>query len=92
MPLQMRKRDYAERPNSEEGVVVPIERINPDTLRKMVEEFVTREWSELSDADFTFEDKIEQVIQQLKDNNISIVYDLTTESCNIVPADKTRKG
>jgi len=32
--------DYAE-----EGVIVPIERINPNTLRKMVEEFVSREWS-----------------------------------------------
>ncbi|MFZ4860378.1 MAG: YheU family protein [Desulfuromonadaceae bacterium] len=44
---------------AEEGVVVPIERINPDTLRKMVEEFVTREWSELADADYTFEDKVD---------------------------------
>lgn len=47
---------------AEEGVVVPFERINPDTLRKMAEEFVTREWSELVDADCTFENKIEQVL------------------------------
>jgi len=30
----------------------------PDTLRKVVEKFVTRERSELADADCTFEDKI----------------------------------
>ena len=71
---------------AEEGVDVPPERINPDTLRKMVEEFVTREWSDLSDADCTFEDKIEQVLQQLKDNRIKVVFDLTSETCNIVPA------
>ncbi len=70
----------------EEGVEVPLDRINPETLRKMVEEFVTREWSDLSDADCTFEDKIEQVLQQLKDNRIKVVFDLTSETCNIVPA------
>jgi uncharacterized protein YheU (UPF0270 family) len=76
----------------EEGVVVPLDRINPDTLRKMVEEFVTREWSELADADHTFEDKIEQVLQQLKDEKIKVVFDLTSETCNIVPADIIGRG
>jgi uncharacterized protein YheU (UPF0270 family) len=72
---------------SEEGVDVPLDRINPETLRKMVDEFVTREWSDLSDSECTFEDKIEQVIQQLKDNRIKVVFDLTSETCNIVPTD-----
>lgn len=69
----------------EEGVVVPLDRINPETLRKMVEEFVTREWSELSDAGYTFEDKIEQVIRQLKDGSANVVFDLLSETFNIIP-------
>jgi uncharacterized protein YheU (UPF0270 family) len=77
---------------TEEGVDVPLDRINPETLRKMVEEFVTREWSDLSDAECTFEDKIEQVIQQLKDNRIKVVFDLTSETCNIVPAENITKS
>ena len=77
---------------AEEGVDIPLDRINPVTLRKMVEEFVTREWSDLSDADCTFEDKIEQVLQQLKDNRIKVVFDLTSETCNIVPADTVRSN
>jgi uncharacterized protein YheU (UPF0270 family) len=76
---------------SEDGVEVPVDRINPDTLRKMVEEFVTREWSDLADSDFTFEDKIEQVFQQFNDNKIKVVFDLTSETCNIVPADSLRR-
>jgi hypothetical protein len=71
--------------HSEDGVDVPLDRINPGTLRKMVEEFVTREWSDLSDADCTFEDKIGQVVQQLNDNKIKVVFDLTSETCNIIP-------
>ena len=70
---------------AEDGVTVPIDRINPETLRKMVEEFVTREWSDLSDSDFTFEDKVEQIFQQFKENRIKVVFDLTSETCNIIP-------
>jgi len=70
---------------AEEGVDVPLDRINPETLRKMVEEFVTREWSDLADADCTFENKVEQVFQQIKEKRIKVVFDLTSETCNIVP-------
>ncbi|WP_236021891.1 YheU family protein [Geomesophilobacter sediminis] len=71
----------------EEGVIVPHDRISPDTLRKMVEEFVTRDWSELADAGSTLDGKIEQVLQQLKDGRAKVVFDLTTETCNIIPGD-----
>lgn len=68
----------------EEGIDVPYERIAPDSLRAMIEEFVTREWSELSDSGYTLDDKVEQVIRQLKDGKAKVVFDLTTETCNIV--------
>ena len=71
---------------AEDGVVVPVDRITPETLRKLIEEFVTREWSDLSDSDCIYEDKIEQVIQQLKEDRIHVVFDLTSETCNIVPS------
>lgn len=67
------------------GIEVPLERIDPDTLRRMIEEFVTREWSELGDAGYSLDDKVEQVIGQLKDCTARVVFDITTESCNIVP-------
>ena len=67
------------------GIEVPLERIDPDTLRRMIEEFVTREWSELGDAGYSLDDKVEQVIGQLKDGTARAVFDITTESCNIVP-------
>jgi uncharacterized protein YheU (UPF0270 family) len=71
---------------SEDGVEVPLDRINPETLRNMVEEFVTREWSDLSDAECTFEDKVEQLFQQFKEKRIKVVFDLTSETCNIIPS------
>ena len=77
---------YAHGNNAEDGVDVPLDLIKPDTLRRMVEEFVTREWSELADADFTVEEKMDHVMLQFKDNKIKVVFDLTSETCNIVPS------
>jgi hypothetical protein len=70
---------------SEEGVDVPYEQISPATLRALIEEFVSREWSELSDSNYPLDEKVEQVLQQLRDKKAKIVYDLTSETCNIVP-------
>lgn len=64
---------------------IPLERIDPDTVRKMIEAFVTREWSELADSDCSLDEKVDQVLQQLKENRARIVYDGTSETWNIVP-------
>jgi uncharacterized protein len=73
---------------AEEGVIVPHDRISSDTLRRMVEEFVTRDWSELANAGCTMEEKVEQVIQQLKGGRAKVVFDFMTETCNIIPLDR----
>lgn len=70
---------------SEELIDIPLDRIKPDILRKMIEEFVTREWSELADSECTMDEKADQVLQQLKDKRARIVYDSTSETWNIVP-------
>lgn len=72
-------------PGSEETVDIPLDRIDPDLLRKMIEEFVTREWSELADSEYTLDEKVEQVLQQLHDNRARIVYDTASETWNIIP-------
>ena len=71
----------------EDGVLVPYDQISPDTLRNMVSEFVTREWSELADSGYSIDSKVEQVLQQLKDGRAQVVFDMITKTCNIVPKD-----
>jgi uncharacterized protein YheU (UPF0270 family) len=68
----------------EEGIEVPCDRINPETLLNMIKEFVTREWSDLSDSGFTLDDKVGQVLQQLRNKKVKVVFDLTSETANIV--------
>jgi uncharacterized protein YheU (UPF0270 family) len=67
----------------EDGIIVPYMQIDPDTLNRMIEEFVTREWSSLSDDCYTLDDKVEQVLSQLKNGMVQVVFDLTTQSANL---------
>jgi hypothetical protein len=68
----------------EEGLEIPVERIDPDTLQKMIEEFVTREWSDPADSGYTLEEKVAQVLRQLRSRTARVMYDVTSESWNIV--------
>jgi uncharacterized protein YheU (UPF0270 family) len=69
---------------NEEGLEIPFERINPDTLQKMIEEFVTREWADPADSGYTLEDKVAQVLHQLETHTAKVVFDVNTETWNIV--------
>lgn len=68
----------------EDGVEVPLDRIKPEILQNLIAEFVTREWEELGGSPYSLEEKIEQVHRQLQAKKAKVVFDLTTNSCNIV--------
>jgi uncharacterized protein YheU (UPF0270 family) len=70
--------------NNEEGIEVPYEQIHPDTLRNLIQEFVTRDGADWADAGCALEDKVEQVLRQLRDKKVKVVFDLTSQTANIV--------
>ncbi len=63
---------------------IPLDRINPSTLRSMIEEFVTREWNESADSRFTLEEKVQQVLRQLQAGRARVVFDASSETWNII--------
>lgn len=73
--------DEQGKPPEEEGIEIPMDRINPDTLRNMLSEFVTREWA---DEHYSLESRIEQVLRQLRERKAKVMYDFRTETWNIV--------
>jgi hypothetical protein len=68
----------------EEGIEVPYERLDPDTLRKLIQEFVTRDGADWGEAGCTLEDKVDQVLRQLRNRKVKIVFDLAAQTANIV--------
>jgi uncharacterized protein len=69
------------KPPEEEGIEIPLDRIDPETLRNMLSEFVTREWA---DEEYALEKRMEQVLRQLRERKAKVMYDFRTETWNIV--------
>ncbi len=68
----------------EEGLDIPYDQIPPDTLQRMIQEFVTRDGVDWADVGCTLEDKVEQVLQQLRNKKIKVVFDLTSQTANFI--------
>jgi uncharacterized protein YheU (UPF0270 family) len=70
---------------SAEGVEVPVSQLSPETLRNVISEFVTREWEEAGTVSYSLEQKIDQVMSQLESGKARLVFDLSSNTCNIIP-------
>ena len=64
-------------------VIVPYNELSPEALNAVIEEFVTRDGTELTDA----QAKVDQVKRHLEKGRVVITFDSETGTCNIVPAD-----
>ncbi|MBC7661868.1 MAG: YheU family protein [Chitinophagaceae bacterium] len=64
---------------------IPIESISPETLKRVVEEFVTREGTDYGVSANDLQTKVEQVLRLLKKGDALLCFDTETESCHIVP-------
>ena len=62
---------------------IPHTALAPDTLRNLVEEFVTREGTDYGAQVFSLDDKVRHVMRQLEQGRAVIVYDSETETCHI---------
>ncbi len=69
---------------SEDGVEVPHDQLNPDTLRELVESFVNREGTDYGLRERTLEQKVADVNRQLENGEAVIVFDAKDQSIQIV--------
>jgi uncharacterized protein YheU (UPF0270 family) len=65
-------------------VVVPMSALPPETLRALVEEFVTRDGTDYGTYERSLEDKVRDVMRQLARDDARIVYDPASQTANIV--------
>lgn len=62
---------------------IPPERLTPDTLRAVIEEFVTREGTDYGHQDYHLAQKVARVRQQLSDGQAIIYFDERLQSIDI---------
>lgn len=65
------------------GVRVPVDDLELATLRRVVEEYVTREGTDYG-VEVPFERKVEQVIAQLRSGEAALLFDEALGTTNIV--------
>lgn len=72
-------------PISTDVVEVPYTSLHPETLRAVVVEFITRAATDYGERERTLEEKIADVMRQLRRGEATVVYDARTQTANIVP-------
>ena len=72
--------------DAEEAVPIRVEPddLAPDTLRAVIESFVLREGTDYGLHETSLDDKVAQVLTQLRTGKAHIVFDPATESVTIV--------
>ncbi len=66
-----------------ELVLVPPEELPAELLRAVIEAFVLREGTEYGEREYTLDEKVAHVEQQLRKGDARIVYDPNTQSVDI---------
>lgn len=64
-------------------MLIPYQELEPSTLRKVIEEFVTRDGTDFSSV----ETRIEAVLKQLENGRAQLHFDEDSKTCNIVSSD-----
>jgi uncharacterized protein YheU (UPF0270 family) len=62
---------------------IPWQELEPDTLRSLIEEFVTRSGTDYGDKEISLESRVQQVHELLRSGKAKVVFDPESESCDI---------
>lgn len=63
---------------------IPYDQLPKDTLRAIIEDYVTREGTDYGHEDYSLENKIDQVMTSLKDGKAAVTFDADSETCSIL--------
>ncbi|MDX1492344.1 MAG: YheU family protein [Pseudohongiellaceae bacterium] len=64
---------------------IPYQSLEKDTLKAILEEFISREGTDYGDHEYSMEQKLAQLYTQLERGHIGISFDPNTETCTLVP-------
>ena len=68
-------------------IKIPIDRLKPDILLSVIEEFVTRSGTDYGGREVPTDIKIKQVKHLLETGLVVLLYDEETETCNMFSVD-----
>jgi len=78
--------------DEERMIEVPWDAIDPDTLYRLIEEFVTREGTDYGQQEFDLDTKVQQILAGLKRHQWLIIVDTAMQNTHIVEAAEWRRA
>ena len=62
---------------------IPIDKLAPETLNRVIEEFICRSGTDYGVKEYSLEEKVAQVKAQLQSGKAILTWDEDSGSCNI---------
>ena len=66
-------------------MIIPFEKLSPEALKGLIEEFVTRPGTDTGYTGKTLDQNVDMVKRQLRRGDVQVVYDALSQTANIVP-------
>jgi hypothetical protein len=73
-------------PDTEKPLVIPHAELSQEALRGVVESFVLREGTDYGEREFSFEEKVTEVLSRLESGDAQVLFDPESETVQIVVA------
>lgn len=65
-------------------MIIPYERLSPDTLQGLLEEYATRDGTDYGEVEVALSERVAQAMRQLRSGDIVIVFDALSESVSLL--------
>lgn len=72
-------------------MIIPYERLSPEALLGLIEEFVTRDGTDSGYTGKSLDENVAMVRRQLKQGQALVVFDQASNTCNIVQEEVLKK-
>ncbi len=69
---------------------IPLDRLAPDTLARLLEEFASRDGTDYGDRELSLAEKVVQLRRQLDSGDMRLLYDSDSETWDLVSRDAAR--
>ncbi len=65
-------------------MIIPYQQLSADALQSLLEDFVTRDGTDYGQEEMSMQQKVAQLLTQLKKGELLISYNDATQSCGLV--------
>jgi len=71
---------------TEDAIEIPHGELSPETLRRVAEEFVTRDGTDYGAIEKTLEEKVERLLTLLREGRAKLYFEAHSQTVHIVPS------